>query len=157
MMGTDLGNSIVGGEGQIDRKRKASKLLAKYKIGGKVTDKKASIAQALKHKRARLKEKYAEGGPVIGGQTAVTYQPQEPVTGAKPVKMAYQGNSWWQKLQSEIANLTPQSPLGSMSMGQNGMSQTASMPAAQAAAQQQPPQQAQPSSPTGMKRGGKVR
>jgi hypothetical protein len=134
----NFGNTIVGGEGQVTRKRTASKLLSKYKVGGKVTDKKGAIAEALKHKRERLREKYADGGAVAPGAT-------------KPVSAPYKGSSWWAQLQQEIANMTPVSPLGSTSVNQMSPSQPGVVP------QQgmQGNQQMQPSK--GMYRGGKVR
>lgn len=114
MNNSNFGGSIIGGEGQTTARRK-SKLLAKYKVGGKVTDKKGAIAEALKHKRARLKEKYAEGGIVSP-------------TSSKPVAAPYKGAGWWQQLQQDIASRTPVSPLGSTSVNQMSPSQPGVIP-----------------------------
>lgn len=115
MNNADFGSSIVGGEGQTTSARRKSKLLAKYKIGGKVTDKKGAIANALQGKRARLKEKYADGGAV-------------PPYATKPVAAPYKGAGWWQQLQQDIANRSPVSPLGSTSVNQMSPSQPGVVP-----------------------------
>lgn len=128
---------IVGN--QITAKRRREKLAAKYKIGGKVTNRRGANMQNLKPQRDRLKAKYALGGTV-------------PYTG-KPVAATRDPNGFWARLKTEIKALNansqvPQAPgLASQTSPDTAGQQMAMMG-------QQPQQQ--PSAPIGKARGGRV-
>lgn len=139
MNSSDFGNSIVGAEGVAQKRNKFKRaaLASKYKVGGKVKARAAAVAGTLDKKRAALKRKYAEGGSVD--------------------QMPPAGGSWWQRLQTEIQALTQQSPMASAQTNANqGVAQPASNTISQGMQGGIPAQQAQPSSPMGKARGGRV-
>lgn len=81
----------------LSEKRKREKLAAKYKTGGKVTNRRGATVNALKGQRARLKAKYATGGTV-------------PFTG-RPVAAPRDPNGFWARLQTEIKALNANSQM----------------------------------------------
>lgn len=127
---------IVGN--QLSQKRSREKLAAKYKIGGKVKNRRGVTAASLKAKREALRAKYATGGTV-------------PLTGAT-VAAPRDPNGFWARLQTEIKALNSNSQMPSApGLPSHSSPDTA---AQQVAAMQGGGQQPQPSA--GMARGGRV-